>query len=201
MKIFDFFKKTTQPDFNSLEGIRSIGIPNYKPIHGIESPVNNIEYILQRKATEHKRNGRMDLAIACLKKSNELMDFSNFSYSEKDYLRLVKYLRKDGQYDVANIEEAAIYRRHPEFKDKRISNIQRIKESLKKCKEWKQDLVIINTHPGCPVCKRYHGKVYSISGKNAKYPKLPIEISRDGGFCKDHYMGVNAFFDGINSKG
>lgn len=51
-------------DFETIEGINSIKIPNYKPLQGMSSPVNNVEYILQRKATDHKKNGRMDLAIA-----------------------------------------------------------------------------------------------------------------------------------------
>ena len=82
-------------DFQTLEGINSIKIPNYKPLQGMSSPVNNVEYILQRKATEHKKNGKMDLAIACLKKANEIFPYSNFAWSEKDYMRLVEYLKQE----------------------------------------------------------------------------------------------------------
>lgn len=187
-------------DLDSLEGIKNITIPKYRPLNGIESPVNNIEYVLQRKATEHKKNGHMDLAIACLRKSNELMDYSNFHYSEKDYIRLVKYLRIDGQNEVADYEERKLYEQHPEFKDKRISNLVRIKEQLKKQQEWKQDLVIINTNSTCNICKKYNRKIYSISGRNKKYPKLPLEITRDGGFCPTCILGINAYFEGINTK-
>ena len=90
MGLLDFLKKDSY-DLDTIEGIEKIKVPKYPPLKGLESPVNNIEYVLQRKATEHKKNKRMDLAIACLRKSNELMDYSNFHYSEKDYIRLVKY--------------------------------------------------------------------------------------------------------------
>ena len=95
-------------DFQTLEGINSIKIPNYKPLQGMSSPVNNVEYILQRKATEHKKNGKMDLAIACLKKANEIFPYSNFAWSEKDYMRLVEYLKQDRQFDEARKEEQKI---------------------------------------------------------------------------------------------
>lgn len=82
-------------DLDTLEGIQVIAIP---PGKQFSAPLTkSIEYILQRKATEHKRNGRMDLAIACLRKSNELLPHSNFTWPASDYLRLVKYLMLDGQ--------------------------------------------------------------------------------------------------------
>lgn len=66
MKLFRLFQsKKPQYKFDTLEDIESIEIPKYKPNKNIESPVNNIEYILQRKATEHWRKGNQDLAIAC----------------------------------------------------------------------------------------------------------------------------------------
>ena len=95
-------------DFQTLEGINSIKIPNYNSLQGISSPVNNVEYILQRKATEHKKNGKMDLAIACLKKANEIFPYSNFAWTEKDYMRLVEYLKQDRQFDEARKEEQKI---------------------------------------------------------------------------------------------
>jgi hypothetical protein len=104
----NFLKKifTSKPqyDLDSIQGIMSIQIPKYKPLQGMGNPSNNIEYILQKKATEHKRNGRMDLAIACLRKSNEIFPHSNFSWPEKDYMRLVEYLKQDRQFDEARRE-------------------------------------------------------------------------------------------------
>lgn len=199
MGLLDFLKKDSY-DFETIEGIKKIKVSKYPPIKGLESPVSNIEYILQRKATEHKKNGKMDLAIACLKKSNELMDFSNFKYAEKDYVRYIKYLRTDGQNDLADAEEQKLYVKHPEFKDRRISSLVRINECLKKQRELKNDLVIINTNSSCTICKKYNKKIYSISGKNKKFPKLPAEVTQFGGFCPNCYLGLNSYFEGVSTK-
>ncbi|MBG0770897.1 MAG: hypothetical protein H0S82_04270, partial [Anaerolineaceae bacterium] len=100
--------KQSRYDFDTIEGIESIPIPKYSKINGIASPADNIEYILQRKATEQKRNGRMDLAIACLRKANEIFPHSNFLWPESDYLRLIEYLKQAGKFDEAREEEAKI---------------------------------------------------------------------------------------------
>lgn len=199
MGLLNFLKKKTY-DFDTVTGIEQISVPKYHTLKGLESPVDNIEYILQRKATEHKKNGKMDLAIACLKKSNELMDFSNFHYAEKDYIRYIKFLRLNGQDDLADIEEQKLYIKHPEFKDKRITNLVKINESLDRQRKFKNDLVIIYTNNTCSICKRYNKKIYSISGKSKKFPKLPLEITKYGGFCPNCYLGVNSYFEGITSQ-
>ena len=170
-------------DFDTLEGILNIPIPKYKPLQGMGSAVNNIEYILQRKATEHKKNGRMDLAIACLRKANEIFPHSNFAWSEKDYMRLVEYLKADRQFDEARKEE------------------QKIKELFAKFdKEWEEydakinrevygntDIVSTNeTYFVCDECAKYTKRYFSISGNSKKYPKLPeylLHKSEEHKYC------------------
>lgn len=44
---------------------------------------------------------------------------------------------------------------------------------LNVAKEYNKDLVIMSEHKSaCPVCQKYEGKIYSISGKYEQYPKL-----------------------------
>lgn len=199
MGLLDLFR-SKKYDMDSLEGINSIPVPAKNYTTG-DPTKDCIYYILQRKATEHKKNGRMDLAIACLRKSNELSDYENRPLLlEKEYLRLVKYILQTGNIDLAEKEEENIYKRHPEFKDRRISNLLRIKETIKKNKELKNDLVIIRTKPSCPICGKYDKKIYSISGKNKNYPKLPSEIVQSGGFCPTCYLGINSYFEEISIK-
>lgn len=199
MGFLNFFK-SKQYDMDSLDGINSIPVPAKNYTTG-DPTKDCIYYILQRKATEHKKNGRMDLAIACLRKSNELSDYeSKPLLLEKEYLRLVKYILQTGNVSLAEKEEERIYKRHPEFKDRRISNLSRIKECIKKNKEWKNDLVVVHTHPSCTICGKYNNKIYSISGKNRSYPKLPSEITQIGGFCKTCYLGITSYFEDISTK-
>ena len=198
MGIFNFLKPHRY-DMDSLDGINAIPVParNYRT----GDPTKDcIYYVLQRKATEHKKNKRMDLAIACLRKSNELSDYENRPpLTQKDYLRLVKFIESTGDTKLAQQELSNIYSRHPEFLDMRISNLIGIKEALKKNREWKNDYVLVSTNNRCPICSKYNLKVYSISGKTKKYPKLPDEIVKEGGFCPKCYLGLNTYFDGINT--
>lgn len=169
-------------DLDSIEGIQSIPIPQYKAIRGIASPVNNIEYILQRKATEHKQNGRMDLAIACLKKSNEIMPHSNLSWQPKDYLRLIEYLKLSGRFEEARNEEAALRSKLPYVFDEVERNKLFLKRVLSNCRTLNTDLIEILPHGmTCGECSIYQDRVYSISGKDSRFPKLPEFIFKYGG--------------------
>lgn len=53
------------------------------------------------------------------------------------------------------------------------------------------DLVYLPAHPGaCPLCMQFQGKVYSVSGKNPKYPKQSIAIEGGVGHpnCKHEWV-------------
>ena len=198
MKLIGFFKPKRY-DMDTLEGINAIPVPakNYNTGDDLQ---DCIYYVLQRKATEHKKAGRMDCAIACLRKSNELSDYEDRPLlTQKEYLRLVKYIELSGDRALAQEELNRIYDRHPEFLDKRISNLVRIKAALKRNKEWKNDFLFITTSCRCPICSQYDRKVYSISGKSRKYPKLPSEIKNNGCFCPNCIIGISTFFDGIST--
>lgn len=198
MSLFSFFKPHKY-DMDTLEGINSIPVPA-KNYHTGNDLKDCIYYILQRKATEHKKAGRMDCAIACLRKSNELSDYEPKPLlSEKEYLRLVKYIELTNDYELAQQELNKIYQHHPEFKDKRISNLIHIKTALKKCKQFKNDCVLVSTNNHCSICSKYNLKVFSISGKTKKYPKLPREIYEHGGFCPNCSISLTTYFDGINT--
>lgn len=152
---------------------------------------------LQKAATDFKRNGQMDLAIECLRKSNAICDCINDRHCKlttNQYLRIINYLDAAGRENEASQELDSIHKKHPEFWDKRISNLSGIKETLNNQKSYKNDLVIVHTNSACSICKRYNNKIYSISGKSKKYPKLPREISNQGGFCPECYLGLSSYF-------
>lgn len=155
---------------------------------------------LQKSATDFKRNEQMDMAIACLRKSNEISDHEKKPLLlQKNYFRLVRYLEYAGLKEEAVAEEQQILKHHPEFLDKRISNLTGIEEAIRKNMKQKNDLLLLTTSNHCPICSPYNNKVYSISGKSKKYPKLPKEVIEEGGFCPDCYAGLYSFFDGIST--
>lgn len=197
MGLFDIFSKKNY-DMDTLEGINAIPVPAKNFGNDLK---DQTYYMLQRKATEHKKNGHMDLAIACLRKSNELSDYElRPLLMPKEYFRLVKYLEYNNQHEEATAEEKRINQRHPEFKDKRILNLKNIRTALQHNLEIGEDCVLITTTSYCPYCQPYNHKVFSISGRSRKYPKLPKEFSLYGGFCPNCFVGICTFFEGISTE-
>lgn len=192
-----FKQKTAEQlyDMNSLAGIKAIPVPAKNGSSG-DSLKDATYYVLQRKATEHKRAGQMKLAIECLRKSIALSDYEPTPLLlEKDYMRLPKYLKLSG--DLIGAEESLnqILSRHPSFLDKRISNKERISIVIAKCKKDNCDLVYITSSSNCPECSPYNNAIYSISGKSKKYPALPDIIRKNGGPCASHLIGILPYYD------
>lgn len=207
MGIFDKIKngletvaKTTKQkvyDFDSIEGIESITVADVKAQKQDTDMLDSIEYVLQRKATEHKKNEKLDIAIACLRKSNELMPYVHTMYGEKEYMRLVEYLKINRQFDEARLIEAALREKHPEIFNFDIVKLKNFNETLKKCKEFKTDLVECTTHEvTCEICSKYQGRIFSVSGKDKRFPKLPDDVYKYGGFHKGCRHAFYAFIYG-----
>lgn len=104
--IQDFERKY---DLTTVESISSIPVPSHKQTTEPYSVVSVPEQILQKKATQYSKENKMDLAIACLKKSNEFMKKSFYAYQIKDYNRLVDFLYKAGRFEEAKTEQQKIY--------------------------------------------------------------------------------------------
>lgn len=110
-------------NLNSIDGIKSI--PSNNNSTPADSSISCPSNILQRKATEHKKNGNMDLAIACLRKSNEIMTRTggSISYTRASYERLVTYLKAVRQFDEARKIQAEI---NVIFRGTRVQNLTEI---------------------------------------------------------------------------
>lgn len=56
---------------------------------------------------------------------------------------------------------------------------------LKNCRELKTDLIEMSEHhPTCEECAKYQGRVFSLSGSDKRFPKLPEFIYKLGGVHK-----------------
>ena len=97
-----------QYDLSSVESILKIPVPNYKRQALSTNVPTEPEQILQRQATYYKKVGKMDLAIACLKKSNEFMKTSFYMYQINDYMRLVDFMYYNSQFEEAKKERKNI---------------------------------------------------------------------------------------------
>ena len=98
-QILEFYSRN---DLTTIEGILSVPVSEAKRFsNGGLSVVYMPEQILNRKATEYKKEKKYDLAIACLKKANELYEPSFYSYTRDDYERLVNVLIDAKLFDKA----------------------------------------------------------------------------------------------------
>ena len=100
-------------DLTTIDGIRAIPAEEAKRYSdGGRSVVYMPEQILNRQATEYKKNNQFDLAIECLKKVNELYPLSFYDYTRDDYERLVDFLVLAGRFDEAKNEHNKIDELH-----------------------------------------------------------------------------------------
>ncbi len=100
-------KENITYNFDTLENISNIIAPQFTMYEIAEFSIKRIDYVLQRKATEFKKAGKMDFAIACLRKSNEIAIFNDM-HSKSEHIRLVEFLKQNRQFEEARIEEGEI---------------------------------------------------------------------------------------------
>lgn len=171
-------------NMDTLEGINRIKENGYTSLFDGEF-TEHIVYKLQQKATEHKKNSKMELAIACLEKAYKIMLNTNNFYG--DYAdRYVSYLKKDRQFDKARkVEE--------EIENYCLSNDEdNIEVAIKNAKKLKTDLVEADYVDNCDALTAiYRGRIFSISGKSKKFPKLPTDINKTA-------LSLYPYFDGIS---
>ena len=103
-------------DLSSVAGINAIPIPKKKQpsVGNVQSVTGQIEYYLFLKGSEYEKAGKVELALACYRKANQLMPFSSVPYQCDYYLRLPRYLRKLRRFEEARLEESRVYALFPD---------------------------------------------------------------------------------------
>lgn len=189
-------------DFDKIEDVQKIPVFDCKnpnddtnkctELLGIYA---NLDYFLRIRATQYKKDN-LELAIALLKKANELMVNSSIAWQKKDYLRLVNYLRMNQQFDEARQEEDKINKLFSPQSKNDISYMA-FQQTLEMAKVLETDLVQMSKYYcTCGECAKYHGRIFSISGKDKKFPKLPNEVFIYGGIHKGCHHTFHAYVDG-----
>lgn len=167
-------------DLTSVEGIRAI--PLSAVSKSMEFSTEQIEYILQRKATQYKAEGNLDLAIECLKKANELMPLSHTIYPAKEYYRLVEYLKLARRFDEAREEKAKLDRQF-NGNGLPVSLLQKVQERNTPPPSG-PDLVEVGfVGCCCSECAKYRDRVYSYYGKDPRFPRFPQFLMDNPGHC------------------
>lgn len=165
-------------DLNSIQGVSSIPVKADLPKLPGSGVTGDVDYYLRYKSAEHEKLGNLELAILCLKKSNDIRMLKHNGYSIDTYYTLVRLLARSGYVNEAKREKEKIDRFFDFYSDKNLEICKRKVDSIRKqASELNTDLIIMSVHGcACPLCAKYQGRVFSISGNSELFPKAPDEF-------------------------
>lgn len=155
-------------DFNSIDGINSIPVP-CREVNG-GSATGRVEYYLRGQCFfNHWNSGRTELALACLRKAQELMFVSEMIWKRKDFLRLIEYLYEAGYNEEAEMQLKKI----DDFFAKQDIVQESFSSALTSAQFLETDLMeVYSISPFCKECAKYVNRIYSISGKDHRFPSI-----------------------------
>lgn len=153
-------------DLHNASDVEKIELPEFIFNGDVTS---GIEYIMYM----HRGNeDNPDLELAIINKTFDLMVNSEWWYTEKNFVTLAICLMKIDRFDKAD----ELYNKAMEYlSQKRYNSFhERIQG---------HDLIVCSYHENtCEICSKYQGRVYSVSGKDKRFPKLPDVVLQYQGF-------------------
>lgn len=181
-------------DSYNIDSIKKIPVPNYcSSCDG--TPVYNLEYIIKMRAGQERREGHNDLAYALFSKSLEIMKVSNVLYNKKDFMPIINWLYEDGNFDEADKLLEKIRKDNPSVFDDKFRSQELVKRVLNTCKDLDCDYIISSSHHcTCAECAKLQNRVFCISGKDKRFPKLPETVLINGGFHDGCRHDFHPFF-------
>ncbi len=157
--------------------------------------LSRLDYVLSRKATALRKEHKKELSISLQRKANQLMA-QTLSYTEKDYMRLVHWLLEDYKFDEADKEMENVKMILADQKD-------RIKDRQKSNYKY-SDLVVARTYFNsfcCEKCAKYRNRIYSVSGNDCRFQKIPVyDCSCNGLLFQAYYESINSNENIDNSR-
>lgn len=166
-------------DFNSIHGVQSIpekvGLPR-PPTIGV---TGDVDYYLRKKGFEHERNGQIELAIQCLRKSNAIRAVASpVVYRKEDFYALPKMLARNGFEDAAWEEKHKIDR----FFGDRTDNPDDVRAITLEIRRWNDQRAFLwlqqNYPDKCP--KSISGFRRMKTQETKKYQELKELLIRNG---------------------
>lgn len=201
--VYDYYKAQyfningTVYDTYSVESVQSIPKFDFSNRKILGTPVYYLEYLLRMRASQERKNHNNVLAYALLRKSTQLMENTGTLYNSKDFLQLANWLYQDGKYEQAKTIEKELL--------SMINNtvpihLEAFQQTIANCKQLHTDYIVCPYSSGtCPVCALYQMRVYCISGRDKRFPKLPDIVYQHGGFHNGCRHTFYPFFLGVSS--
>lgn len=174
-------------DLTTAEGIRAITLQAVHPwINSAPGVPSHPVEILSKQASAYQKD-HLELAIECLRKANELRPDCGMAYTEDSYLRLVRYLCKAERFEEADRElqkiRAMFHGANAPCSHEALSRAA-LERSFATARELGTDLVEVSWIDACcEVCGKYRGRIFSISGRDRRFPKFPADFCLDCGLC------------------
>lgn len=190
------------------DSIKQIAIPKFDFTDILDNSgiTGSLDYVLRMKAGVFYNRKKKELCSACLWKATELMLVNDAcDWQKKDYDRLINWHYELGMYERAEKAKEFLlsYDRYTQNNFDYLS--EKIRNSvLQRATEIHHDLVVFDDYGWgcCSKCAKMRGRVYSISGKNKTFPKLPEYALINGNFhpgCRctmSLYFGDKIFYKG-----
>lgn len=181
-------------DLTDRNSIYSIAIPEYTYTHENKhaqdlGATGYLEYVLRMHAGLLWNNGNYDLSLVCLGKACQLMLYSPMIWKKKDYYRIVHENIELGRFKKAKEWKDWIEKYVIDSSDYAKDAFARTVQS---CNQFGTDLVEVgDANCCCEICAKYRKRIYSLSGRNWKFPRFP----------KDFHFGCNLqiteFYEGV----
>ena len=193
-------------DLTTANGINSIPLSAGKiqPGEGFHSYTGDIDYYLRAKGFRYEEEGNIPLAILCLKKSNEIRFACRKGYHRDDYYSYVRLLARSGYVEAARAEKARIdsFFDQLDFDNDSIEcepkNV--ISRLINSANYWNTDLVWLAPHGcSCPECAKYQGRVFSLYGKDGRFPRIPAAFWSYGAIHKGCGHCFHVYLEGTSN--
>ena len=175
-------------DLRIKSSINSIRAPSaeYLPSSSIANNLGvtgTLDYVLRMKAGQYWNEANYGMAICVLEKATVLMQSSSIGWSKKDFFRIVNWL-----IDLGWLRRAEEWRKwiNANIPDDLTTNPPSREQPFDYQKLYQSavllntDLVEVGEVPGCCAkCAKYRRRIYSISGKDRRFPKLPTDFHQN----------------------
>ena len=185
-------------DLEDADSITSIVIPRYDDIQGsMPHTTFDLAYILKMRVGKEERP---HLAVPLAYKTANIMIASPIGWQKKDYYRLVIQLWSIGEIAYGDYLLQELKARLPvvmandEYRER---NKEVFRNELNMADYFSTDyLEIPHETAVCEKCAPYQSRVYCISGRDSRFPKLPDFIKENKGLhCNVRYYSF-VYYEG-----
>lgn len=198
----------TKYDLSTVSGIESIPLsPQDAPGSSESSSTGTVDMYLRTKGFGYEKDGKEDLAIACLRRSNEIRFSRKRGYRKDDYYSYIRMLVHFGHVEAARREKQRIDKffgdyvddahtitwsqslRHLKWKDRaaRKAELKKMFDGwdnlidfeMGRANKWREYQFVLNTMPD--LCPKSQGAYTKAKKDNSKKYQAIVHFMEENG--------------------